>query len=219
MAISRATALFIGFVTAASTSMTFAAGCAQPGFAGGSGGSGPLSPSVFATWDAHYQPPPGQVVADPAQVPLMLDLLVLWRGSPGWLDGVTFASTAGSSPGTGGSDGEHTVKTAGQSFEVRFDRRADTVDVQGRTIALHGANVLLLDDVGNAGGLTVAGTITVRAAMSSGPPAQGGPNTHPLAELFHGSAELFDYLRCDPAFADPNDPAAPMKLRSCEELR
>jgi hypothetical protein len=93
----------------------------RSGFAGGSGGGGPLSPTVVATWEAHFEAPAGQVVTDPFAVPLILDLLVLWRGAPGWLDDATLTS------GAGGSDGAHHIATRGHSLTLRFDRQAGTV--------------------------------------------------------------------------------------------
>lgn len=207
-------AMTVVLVMAALTCNISISGRAQPsGFGGGAGGSGPVSPSVVATWAAHFEAPAGQQVTDPFGVPLMLDLLVLWRGNPGWFD------EASLSTGSGGTDGVHHVASRGRSLELRFDRRTETVQIQRRTITLQGANVLLLDDVDNANGVLVAGMIRVDPAVSAGRPAQGGPNVDPLAEMIRRSPALFDFLRCDPVFTDPNDPSASMRLRQCAELR
>jgi hypothetical protein len=184
----------------------------QSGFVGGGSGSGPLSPSVVATWDAHFEPSVGQQVTVPFSGPIMLDLLVLWRGNPGWFDDANLSTGSG-------SDGVHRVAARGHSWEVRFDRRTGTVHIQGQTIALHGANVLLLDDVGNASGVLVAGTMQVNPVISSGRPAPGGPSVDPLAAIIRRSPELFEYLRCDPFFTDPSDPDPSIKLQNCARLR
>jgi hypothetical protein len=93
------------------------------------------------------------------------------------------------------------------------------VRIQRQTITLDGANVLLLDDVDNANGASVAGTMRVDPVISAGRPAQSGPNVDPLAEMIKRSRELFDFLRCDPIFTDPSDPGTAMRLRQCAELR
>lgn len=211
-ALRRATTVFL--VIAVLTCITSISGRAQQsGFAGGGGGSGPLSPSVIATWEAHFDPPVGQQVTDPFSVPLMLDLLVLWRGNPGWFDDASLST------GSGGSDGVHRVASRGHSLELRFDRRTGTVHIQRQTIALLGANVLLLDHVDDTGNVLVAGTMQVDPVISSGRPARGGPSVDPLAEIIRRSPELFDYLQCDPFFTDPNDPGTSIKLRNCAKLR
>jgi hypothetical protein len=182
----------------------------QFGFNGG--GSGPLSPSVVATWQHHFEAAPGQQDSIPFSGPMVLDLLVLWRGRPGWFDGSV-------GTGAGGTDGVHFVGFRGRSLQVRFDRQADTVQIEGQTFPLQGANVVLLDGVDTANAAPVVGMMRVDPAMSTGPLAGGGPTLDPLSMIIHRSPELFDYLRCDPFFTDPNDPEASIKLRNCEQLR
>ena len=207
MAVPRR-AIRVFLVMSVLTCLTAISGRAQQsGFAGGAAGSGAVSPSVVATWEAHFEPPAGQQVTDPSAVPLMLDLLVLWRSNPGWFDDRSLST------GSGGSDGVHRVASRGRSLELRFDRRTGTVRIQRQTITLQGANVLLLDDVDAANGVLVAGTMRVDPVVSAGRPAPSGSNVDPLAEMIRRSPELFDFLRCDPIFTDPNDPGTPMRLR------
>lgn len=188
----------------------------QPGFGGGAGGGGPLSPSVVGTWDAYFEPQGGGPVSDPSavpMVPLVLDLLVLWRGAPGWFDDASLEA------GAGGSDGVHRVSSRGIAVEVRFDRQTDTVSIQGQTIALQGANVLLIDEMSDARGVLIAGTLRIDRLVSGVRAGRGGPSVDPLSEMIRKSPALFAYLRCDPAFTDPSDPATTMRLRQCEQLR
>lgn len=168
----------------------------------GIAGSGVLSPSVVATYQGSGYMPAG---------PLTIDLLVLWRGSPGWFDERT--GTAG----IGGSDGVHLVRAASHTLQIRFDSRARTVHVQNQVVPLLQNNVLLLDEVDSPGGAKVAGLLRVEGQVS--PSAGGGPDVDPVDAMVRQSSDLFDYLRCDARFANTNDPLAEMQLRRCGQLR
>jgi hypothetical protein len=168
----------------------------------GIAGSGVLSPSVVATYQGSGNMPVG---------PLAVDLLVLWRGSPGWFDERT--GTAG----IAGSDGVHVVRTGTNTLRIRFDAQTRTVMVQDRVVPLEGNNVLLLDQVDIPGGIEVAGLLRVEGKLL--PTAQGGPNIDPMEAMVQRSPELFDYLRCEPRWVNDNDPLAEMQLRRCEQLR
>jgi hypothetical protein len=161
-------------------------------------GSGLVSPSVVASYQASGNMPTG---------PLRIDLLVLWRGSPGWFDQRT------SIVGAGGSDGVHVVKLATRTLEIQFDSRARTVQVQGQVVALQQNNVLLLDEVDSPGGAKLAGVLRVDATIS--PSAGGGLNVDPIDAMLQQAPELVKYLRCDARFANMNDPFAEGQLRSC----
>jgi hypothetical protein len=143
--------------------------------------------------------------------PLTIDLLVLWRGSPGWFDERT--STAGGA----GSDGVHLVRAASHTLQIRFDSEARTVHVQNQVIPLLQNNVLLLDEVDGPGGVKVAGLLRVEGHVSRS--AEGGFNVDPVDAMVQRSSELFDYLRCDARFANTNDPLAEGQLRRCAHLR
>jgi hypothetical protein len=181
-------------------------------FHGGSSGSGALSPSVAASWEAHFDVPAGRRVADPSSGPMILDLLVLWRGAPGFGDANIMISG-------GGSDSVHRLQWRGHSLELRFDRVMGTVSVQQHVIPLAGANVVLLDDVENVGGPLVAGTVHVDPRLSGFGHTQGGAPLPPMSQIIRRSAKLFEYLRCDRAFTDASDPQVALKLRACSALR
>lgn len=162
----------------------------------GIAGSGVLSPSVVASYQGSGNMPTG---------PLTIDLLVLWRGSPGWFDVRT------STVGGGGSDGVHLVKVASRTLEIQFDSRARTVQVEGQVVALQQNNVLLLDEVDSPSGAKVAGVLRVDVTLSAG----GGPNVDPIDAMVQQAPELVKYLRCDARFANMNDPFAERLLRNC----
>ncbi|HEV8395992.1 MAG TPA: hypothetical protein VGQ37_17045 [Vicinamibacterales bacterium] len=161
-------------------------------------GGGPLSPSVVATWE----------MTGPDAGSSNLDLLVLWRGKPGWfnerLDGIA----------AGGSEHVHRILSPRGNMELRFDPSRRTVAMNGQLIALRDANVLLLDDVDKPGGTRVAGT-----ARGDTPPSRSGPNLDVLTAIMRSSPTLFDFLRCDSAFLDPSDSNAKQTLLNCSQFR
>lgn len=162
----------------------------RTGLQTGAGGGGPESPSVIATWQAHgandWVGPLGSVPPAPREPAgtLLLDLLVLWRGSPGWFDQNHWEI------GAGGSDGVHRVVSGGRvpKLELRFDPNGDTVTilVEGTAIPLNGANVLLLDNVDFE--IRVFGTVNVTSTL---PPLSQG---EPIAELIRRSPQLSEFV-------------------------
>jgi hypothetical protein len=172
-------------------------------------GAGWLSPGVFVTWEAHRDAAPdGQEDA----TPLTLDLLVLWRGTPGWFAYDKVSAHAGA------PNGRHGVTSNEKSVQLLFNRQTGTVRIGRETIELQGANVLLLDDVDNPNGALIAGT-RIADPLAIGAGNRGEPAADPVKELIRQTPELFEYLRCDPAFADPNEPATVLTLGSCLALR
>jgi hypothetical protein len=162
-------------------------------------GGGSLSPSVVATWEMTGEPGAGSS---------NLDLLVLWRGKPGWFDERVDGIAAG------GSDHVHRILSPRGNMELRFDPNGRTVSINGQLITLRGANVLLLDDVDKPGGTRVAGT-----ARGDTPSSRSGPSLDPLTAIMRSSPPLFDFLRCDNASVDPTDPNAKQKLLNCSQFR
>jgi hypothetical protein len=162
-------------------------------------GGGSLSPSVVATWEMASGPDVGSS---------SLELLVLWRGKPGWFD------ESRDRIEVGGSAHVHRIVSRASDLELRFDPSGRTVSMNGQLITLRGANVLLLDDVDKPGGIRVAGT-----ERGDGPPSRSGPSLDPLTAIMRSSPTLFDFLRCDNAFLDPRDSNAKQKLRNCSEFR
>jgi hypothetical protein len=146
-------------------------------------GNGVISPAVVATWWTHA------IDADSWQ----LDLLVLWRGTPGWF----LRDDDGNSgfESFGGEVRTTRIRYGDVEAELRFDPRARSVTFRGHEIQLGDTNVILLDFIDSAEGPRVVGNHRVEPIMSIG---------HPRPELLLRQSEaLLDYLRCDVPLADP----------------
>ena len=129
-------------------------------------GGGELSLAVVATWEAHGQPQAG---GDPRSAPMTLDLLVLWRGSPGWLK-TQPSQGAGNQlfAGPGYPERTHQVSVRGRMLELRVDSRANTATVDGRQISLNGVNVVMIDRV-DSGQPRIAGVTWIDPSLSAAP--------------------------------------------------
>jgi hypothetical protein len=156
--------------------------------AGSTGGTGPVSPSVLAT----------QMCVVDAAGRGTLELLVLWRGSPGWFRKGGGASGSGS--GGGGTMGAgpgpmvrtEWVSQGGVSLTVRFDPVARRAWIQDKDVALNDANVVLVDDVDSSAGPHVVRTLRID------PEYQTAPLRPMPAHMFiRRSPELVEFLQCD----------------------
>ncbi len=158
--------------------------------AGGTSSSLPVSPSVMATIMCRIeQDGRGE-----------LELLLLWRGRPGWMrsgDGNTGGASASGGGGSLGSGrGAPLTRTAwfsqgGVSFQIRFEPQAGRLWIQDREVALNGGNAVLVDDVDSANGPQVVRTLRVDPAFV--------PSRAPTLpqEFIRRSPELVEFLRCD----------------------
>jgi hypothetical protein len=156
-----------------------------PGSRGGGGGTMPTSASVMVTSQTRY-------VGDTHE----LELLVLWRGTPGW-----WATGSSSSSGGGGAIGgggwSHRFSQGGHTFEISGDSNAHTVDILGRTFDLTKGNAILIDGVDSPEGPRVVGTLMVDPLLPDG----GDPNQ--ILMLLGRVKELREYLRCDAPLPNP----------------
>lgn len=158
--------------------------------AGSTGGTGPVSPSVMAT----------EMSVVDANGRQTLELLVLWRGTPGW-----FRKSGGASGGGGGSMGAGPtpmvrsawVSQGGVNLSVRFDPAARKAWIQDKEIVLDGANVVLVDGVDSAAGPQIVRTLRVD------PEYQTTPMRASPAQMFiRRSPELVEFLQCDVRLPD-----------------
>lgn len=154
--------------------------------AGSTGGTAPVSLSVLATQ---------MCVVDTAGNGT-LELLVLWRGTPGW-----FRKSGGGASGSGGGGSMGAgpgpmirsawVSQGGVNLSVRFDPVARTAWIQDAEIAMNDANVVLVDDVDSSAGPRVVRTLRIDPAY------QTTPATPAMAQLFiRRSPELVEFLQC-----------------------
>jgi len=174
--------------------LCWAAEVPQPGGVETSSGSRVVSPAVVASWIAHTE----------HGGPSELELLVLWRGAPGWFMRSDSSGSSGSISGGWGSDEQDRglwvdqLTYGGLHFGLEFDRRDHTARVQGQEVSLGSANVILIDDVDRASGPLVAGSLRVDPQLVDA--AQ-------IETVVQRSPELFDFLRCDAKLADSAEQA------------
>jgi hypothetical protein len=184
---------------------TFAAGVmfAQVFSAAGStGGTAPVSPSVMAT---------DMCVVDAAGRGT-LELLILWRGSPGWFRKSAGAASGGGQSGSMGGGPSPMIRSewmsqGGINLTVRFDPAARKVWIQDKELALDEANVVLVDGVDSQEGPHVVRTLridpeyqTTLDVLPGGPMGRGPrmrPQAVPAQTFIRRSPELVQFLQCD----------------------
>src|SRR5918993_2609518 len=105
----------------------------------------PISPVAVMTWVTRYG-------SDGAH---SLDLLVVWRGSPGWF---MQGNKRGSSSGGSGDTFRETIRYGDLELELTFNASKRIAEIQGTAVELRDANVLLVDHVDASGGPQVVST-------------------------------------------------------------
>ena len=221
------------------------AGCSPPhrpdvGFGGPAWRQ--LSPSVGASWFATEVDPvdcsAGLEPLSPSGAPsppmpparrenrvasATLELLVLWRGTPGWFlwpvpdsgASVSFADEVvyprpgrdlSRGQGRGAPSGRRlgstvTIRQGSVVLALRWDPERTTLYVQEHPVRLNGDNVVLVDDVDGPDGPRVAGTVRIDPGFSvrclDEPPFRTG-----FEVFFQRSDELLAFLRCDVPLPD-----------------
>jgi len=177
----------IGFLALA----TVVAGAQQRGAAPAPGAaarqsirwSGPgmwtLSPSVIASSVGHQT----------GSGPFVIDILILWRGSPGWPYRRTGSGSQSGGEGRGGSGViPFSIYQGGLHLTASFDPATRSTVVLGERVELNGANVVLVDRVDDPAGPVIAGTLTV-------PPMQNP--TDGVSTVVRKTQKLLEYLRCE----------------------
>lgn len=138
------------------------------------GATGIISPVVVAQWFTNRKAGVEE-----------LELLVLWRGTPGW-----FLQPGGSGGSDSGAGSHNTwMKYGAVSVSLDFDETTRRVTIQGKDVALADNNVLFVDDVDRSSGPRVTGAIAVSRAM----PGSFGQ----IAPILRGSSRIMSFLRCD----------------------
>ena len=134
----------------------------------------------------------------------LLDLLVLWRGTPGW-----FATGNGGHGFVGGGQFGHerrTITYAGTVISVEFDDDKGTVKLLDRELSLKDTNVVLLDDTDRA----------PRAFETRWIDPQIVTSGEPVAAVVRRNPDLFQYLQCG---ADvPDDPALTAEANRAKQV-
>ena len=171
------------------------------------GGSRVVSPAVVATWFSHN---------DDSGI-AQLDLMVLWRGTPGWLlkEGYNRSGGGGGGGGRGsnfrGMVSTQYVERGGLKLVVQFDPGTWIATIKGGSVStdvpMHDVNVILVDQVDSESGLIVLGTRWVEPELS---------RISDIETIFQRSPELFEYLMCDAQLPEPHQ--AMMEL-VCSRMR
>jgi hypothetical protein len=164
-----------------------------------------LSPTTVAYWQQH----------DNGDGTGSLDLLVLWRGSPGW-----FFRSGGTSGGGGAHGGfgqwqathwmtygDVTLTLDLKSTSKDFNPATTVVTILDREIALRDTNVVLIDAADS-------GTPMIIGARYVDPRFSG---TDAVAAIVKRTAELFEFLQCDVTLPDANQQA--MMALVCGQMR
>ena len=118
-----------------------------------------------------------------------LELLVVWRGQPGWF---TRGGPRTSSGGGSGTSFRSTSRYGDIELQLGLDSGAHTADIQGKRVELGASNVILVDNVDIPNGAKVVGLRRVDAEvalLNSGYPDIG-------AVLMRSTA-VVSFLRCD----------------------
>jgi hypothetical protein len=185
------------------SALCWSADAAEPRRLSGSSGSGVVSPAVVATWI---------VREEPDSLP-KLELLVLWRGTPGWfMSGDSQGSSLSGSNQLAGEDGRGLIVEqlayGNVRLDVEFDQRQRSARVLDQVVTLKSENVILIDDVDGAEGPTLVGSRHVDPEFPELPVQIG--------MLIRQSPELVEFLRCDTKVPDLN--AQPMFDAICARL-
>ena len=151
-------------------------------------GSGVLSPAVVGGWFTSRDAAGAQSV----------DLLVLWRGTPGWF---TKGNSSGGTSGGGGLAGARrgmTVRQGGLSLYAALEQGPRTFQIDDTTKPLGDDNVVLVDDVDSPTGPRVVKTLRIDPKLAE---------TERPQMLISRSPELIAFLRCDVRLPDARQQA------------
>jgi hypothetical protein len=141
-----------------------------------------MSPTVVASWITERS---GDGVE-------WLQLLVLWRGTPGW-----FLRPGGSSAsGTGSMNRSYQrIVQGGIQLTLDYDPSKKAALVQGNAVDIANDNVVFVDEVDSATGPRLTGTMSIDRAM----PGSAGQ----IGLVLQKSPEIMSFLQCDATAADP----------------
>jgi predicted dehydrogenase len=155
-----------------------------PGASATSSGTQVISPVAVMTWvtrrghdDVHT-----------------LDLIVLWRGAPGWF---MRAGTHGSSSGGSGDAFHTTIRYGDVELQLGLQSAKRTAEIQEQKVELGDANVIFVDHVDGAGGAQVVRTQRIDPVLPLS--AEGRPR---VDAVLRRSPEIISFLRCDTVLPD-----------------
>jgi hypothetical protein len=139
----------------------------------------PVSPVAWATWLVRGESPESR----------QLEVIVIWRGAPGWFARGTGQRSSSSSS----ARGHVTTLTFGDvtlEFELEYATR--TAVIQGAKVEIGDANLILVDGVDEPGGGRVAEMRRIDTA-----PLEWNSGRPVLTTVLRRHADLVAFLRCD----------------------
>jgi hypothetical protein len=171
-------------------------------------GSNIVSPTVVSTYCGHRM--------DSVE---MLDLMILWRGTPGWFQRAGGGGGGGGSSQGGGTKGRvYQYSTYGDitiGFDADFD--ANTVKIGEELLALGGVNAVFVDGVDEPGARRISATRWIEPGLAL------TSDMNKMLVLARRSRELLDYLRCDIPMPEPPPTRFPRPrmpiVTVCEKLK
>jgi uncharacterized protein (TIGR02246 family) len=120
-----------------------------------------------------------------------LDLLVVWRGSPGWMRGGHRSRSAGGSGRTHASS-----ETFGDvQLDVEFDFATRIARVAEHHVSMGSDNVVLVDRVDERGRSVIVRTISIDGTLPG-----SSPDISPVVAR---SPEIVSYIQCDAKVPNP----------------
>lgn len=156
----------------------------RPGTTATSSATQVISPVALLTWVTRYG-------SDGVHV---LDLVVLWRGTPGWF---LRGSNRRSSGGGSGESFHSTITYGGLDLQLDLQYQTRVAQIQGKSVQLGDANVILVDNVDLGDELKVVNTLRVDPEL---PQSDSG---YPRVDAVLGrSPEIVSFLRCDARMPD-----------------
>src|SRR5262249_8013244 len=130
------------------------------------------------------------------------ELLVLWRGTPGWCTkgGGASGSSASYSSGSGNGFGPgwayDYITQGGKTLVLSFDFDRKVAKILDEEIDLARTNLGLVDFVDSADGPRIVD----RRWIDTTPPPS---SRDPVPAIIRRTPGLYDYLRCDAELSDP----------------
>lgn len=136
-----------------------------------------------------------------SSVDRVLELVVLWRGSPGWFFKSDGSGTSGGGSGTTFSG---TIRFGELTLYLKFDFSTRVVSIDdGKPIAMKDANVLLVDGVDSPAGMSGFHTLRVASVIE---------DQRRIEPVLKSSAQILEFLRCDVRLDHPGRDAAVQRI-------
>ena len=134
-----------------------------------------------------------------------IEILILWRGAPGW-----FFTPEHSQGGGAGTVVNGTLEYGSIRLDYSYDRVRRALQIGERIVPLApGENVVLVDDIERSGG-RVMKALALDFRFDSPNPT--------LASILGPSAEVVAFLRCDRPGPDPRMQSK-LNAMACDDLK